>query len=178
MIKRYLCTAILCFTAGWLSACATADTEKKTKQSDAVSAKSSTQIQSQGTNEITSVDFKRAAQTAVRNMIKSGALDNLNGERYVVTISHIVDTTKKNFDTAAIKQKIGADLASSRKVRVVSAGAKNVTPQINISGRIMQRTAYVRGGKKRQEYYLHLALTEAKSGIMLWENVTPVVKKR
>lgn len=178
MIKRYVHTAVLCLTAGCISACVTTDAAEKTKQSAAVPVKQSTQVQTSETNKIALIDFKRAAQTAVRNMIKSGVLDNLSGERYVVTISHIVDTTKKNFDTAAIKQKIGADLATSRKVRVVSAGAKNVSPQINISGRIMQRTAYVRGGKKRQEYYLHLALTETKSGIMLWENVTPVVKKR
>lgn len=142
--------------------------EKKTQQ---IIKKTNT------SDQITSADFKRAVQTAVRNMIRSGILDNPNKERYVVVISHIMDTTKKNFDTADIKQKLSADLAASRKVRVISANAKNVSAQINISGRITQRTAYVRGGKKRQEIYLHLVLTEAKSGIMLWENVTPVVKK-
>ena len=123
------------------------------------------------------LDFKRAIQTAVKNMMQSGALDNPTGERYVVAVSSIVDATKKGFDTKDIKQRLGENLAAGRKVRVVSASSKNVTPQIIISGRITQRTAYVRGGKKRQEYYLNLVLTEAKSGMKLWENPTPVVKK-
>ena len=181
-MKRYVYAAALCLIAGGMSACAAAKTAQETEKPQAavdVPAKQQTQVRKQTplANEITPADFKRAVQTAVRNMVRSGALDNPAGERYVVTISHIVDTTKKNFDTADIKQKLSADLAASRKVRVVSASAKNVSPQINISGRITQRTAYVRSGKKRQEYYLHLVLTEAKSGIMLWENVTPVVKK-
>ena len=182
-MKRYVYAAALCLIAGGISACAATKNAEETGQSPAAvngPAKQPAQVQKKAaeTNEITSSDFKRAVQTAVRNMIRSGSLDNPAGERYVVTISHIVDTTKKNFDTADIKQKLRADLAASRKVRVVSAGAKNVSPQINISGRITQRTAYVRSGKKRQEYYLHLVLTEAKSGIMLWENVTPVVMKK
>ena len=124
------------------------------------------------------LDFKRAIQTAVRNMVQSGALDNPAGERYVVTVSSIVDTTKKGFGTKDIKQRLGDTLAAvaGRKVRVVSSSSKSVTPQIILSGRITQRTAFVRKGK-RQEYYLHLVLTEAKSGMKLWENTTPVVKK-
>lgn len=128
--------------------------------------------------EVTPADFRRAVQTAVRNMTRSGALDNPSGERYVVTVSHIIDVTKKGFDTEDIVRRLQADLAASRKVRVVSVSAKNVSPQINIAGRITQRTAYVRGGRKRQEYYLHLVMTEAKSGMELWENVTPVVNKK
>ena len=86
--------------------------------------------------------------------------------------------TKKGFNTKDIKQRLESELASGRKVRrVVSLASKTVSPQIIIAGRITQRTASVRGGRKRQEYYLHLVLTEAKSGMKLWENTTPVVKK-
>ncbi len=185
-MKRYVYAAILCLIAAEMAACTTtksSDTDNQQPQVPVVvntvpKQQQSVQQKTVQTNEITPADFKRAVQTAVRNMVRSGSLDNPTGDRYIVTISHIVDTTKKNFDTADIKQKLSTDLAASRKVRVVSAGAKNVSPQINISGRITQRTAYVRSGRKRQEYYLHLVLTEAKSGIMLWENVTPVVKKK
>ena len=184
-MKRYVYAAVLCLIAAEMTACTTtsSDTDNQQPQIPVVVntvPKQQPPVQQKAvqTNEITPADFKRAIQTAVRNMVRSGSLDNPTGDRYIVTISHIVDTTKKNFDTADIKQKLSTDLAASRKVRVISAGAKNVSPQINISGRITQRTAYVRSGRKRQEYYLHLVLTEAKSGIMLWENVTPVVKKK
>ena len=129
-------------------------------------------------NEITSADFKRAIQTAVKNMVRSKMLDNPTGGRYVVTVSHVADMTKKKFDTADIKQKLAETLAASRKVRVVAAGNRKNAPQIIVAGRITQRTAYVRGGRKRQEYYLHVVLTDANSGMALGENVTPVVKKQ
>lgn len=129
-------------------------------------------------NEITPADFKRAVQTAVKNMVRSKMLDNPTGGRYVVTVSHVADMTKKKFDTADIKQKLAETLAASRKVRVVAAGNRKNAPQIIVAGRITQRTAYVRGGRKRQEYYLHVVLTDANSGMALGENVTPVVKKQ
>lgn len=181
-MKRYLYLTFSCCLLGGLSACATLNPPEEKKEQPVIAQKTLSEPQTVkkivASDEITPADFRRAVQTAVRNMVRSGSLNNPAGGRYVVTVSHIVDTTKKNFDTEDIKQKLAADLAASRKVRVVSAGAKNVIPHINISGRITQRTAYIRNGRKRQEFYLHLVLTEAKSGIMLWENVTPVVKRK
>ena len=164
----------LCFLAIVLAGCVSNATEQKKAAEKSVK----TQSQTEKRTEDVSLDFKRAVQTAVRNMLQSGALDNPTGERYVVSVSSIVDATKKGFNTEEIKQKLSGDLAAGRKVRVVSAASKNVTPQLIVAGRITQRIAHVRGGKKRQEYYLHLVLTEAKSGIKLWENTTPVVVKK
>lgn len=99
-MKRYVYAAALCLIAGGMSACAAAKTAQETEKPQAavdVPAKQQTQVRKQTppANEITPADFKRAVQTAVRNMVRSGALDNPAGERYVVTISHIVDTTKR-----------------------------------------------------------------------------------
>ncbi|MBR1778660.1 MAG: hypothetical protein IJ752_08795 [Alphaproteobacteria bacterium] len=163
---------LLCFFIGFISGCAS-----KAEEEPPVVETVAEKTQPEENTEVKSLDFKRAVQTAVRNMLQSGALDNPNGERYVVAVSYIVDVTKKGFDTADIKQKLRTDLAAGRKVRVVSSSSKTVSPQIIVAGRITQRTAHVRGGKKRQEYYLHLVLTEAKSGMKLWENSTPIVKK-
>ena len=163
---------MIAFTAGCVAR--TGKTVTEEKKPAATSKKTGGKQNVSAVN--SDLDFKRAIQTAVRNMVQSGALDNPAGERYVVTVSSIVDITKKGFDTKDIKQRLGENLAAGRKVRVVSASSKSVTPQIIISGRITQRTAFVRKGK-RQEYYLHLVLTEAKSGMKLWENTTPVVKK-
>ena len=165
---------LFCFLAMLPAGCVSNATEQKNAVAE--SAEKAALIEKK--KETMSWDFKRAIQTAVRNMLQSGALDNPTGERYIVSVSYIVDATKMGFKTEEIKQKLSADLAAGRKVRVVSSAAKNVTPQIIVAGRITQRTAHVRGGKKRQEVYLHLVLTEAKSGIKLWENTTPIVKKK
>ena len=176
-----------CVFAGLLSGCQT--TARETPQTSespvavagtttaAAATKENAALKEKEIDGITASDFKRAIQTAIRNTVQSGALENPNGERYVVAVSSIVDTTKKGFDTADIKQKLGAELAAGRRARVVSLTSKNIRPQIIVAGRITQRTAFVRGGKKRQEYYLHIVLTEAKSGIKLTENTTPVVRK-
>lgn len=130
------------------------------------------------TQDISTADFKRAVQSAVQNMIKSGVLDNPGGGRYTVMVSRVANMSKREIDAADVAQKIRSDLAATKKVRVVSGMSKDAaaTPEINVSGRITQRTAYVRG-RERIEYYLHLNLTEVKSGINLWENVTPVLKR-
>lgn len=180
-MKRYFYSAAL--GAFLLNACATGGGEAAVeKKEEALSAAQTPAVERKDTvakpaEEITAADFRRAVQTAVRNMMRSGTLD-AGTDRYVVTVSHIVDTTKKGFDTAEIKRRVSADLAAGRKVRVVTAGTKNAVPQMNVSGRITQRTAYVRGGKRRQEYYLQLVLTDLKTGMMLWETVTPVVRKK
>ena len=180
-MKRYFYSAAL--GAVLINACAcAADTAVAKKEAVPPVAVQAPVVEQKKENpkpadEITAADFRRAVQTAVRNMMRSGTLD-AGTDRYTVTVSHIVDTTKKGFDTAEIKRRVGAELAAGRKVRVVTAGTKNAAPQMNVSGRVTQRTAYVRGGKKRQEYYLQLVLTDLKTGMMLWETVTPVVRKK
>ncbi len=180
-MKRYFYSAAL--VAVLINACACAADTAVEKKEEAKPAVVQAPVVEQKTetpkiaDEITAADFRRAVQTAVRNMMRSGTLD-AGTERYTVTVSHIVDTTKKGFDTAEIKRRVSAELAAGRKVRVVTAGTKNAAPQMNVSGRVTQRTAYVRGGKKRQEYYLQLVLTDLKTGMMLWETVTPVVRKK
>lgn len=127
--------------------------------------------------EISDDDLKRAIQQAVRSLLRSGVLDNPNGGRYVVTVSRVANLSKAPLDTEEAVRRIQANLAVGKKVRVVLADNAAVSPEINVSARITQRTAYVRSGK-RIEYYLHLNLTEIKSGIVLGENVTPILKRR
>ena len=169
-------TLMFCFIVGLTFGCAVSET--KQPQTSAAAVKDADQaVQKEQEIEISSSDFRRAIQKSVKNMFQSGVLDKSDGGRYVVAISYIVDATKKGFDTADVKQSLEAALASGRKVRVVASSSKTVAPQITVAGRITQRTAYISGRKKRQEYYLHLVLTDAKSGMKLWENTTPVVKK-
>lgn len=128
--------------------------------------------------DFTSADMRRTVNTAVYNMLKSGTLDNPAGEKYVVVIGRVVNTTAKDdFDTAQTVQDLKRALAASRKVRVITAQNKTVEPQFFVAGRITHRTAHLAGRKKRQEYYLHLYVTEAKTGSTLWDAPFPVVHR-
>jgi len=127
--------------------------------------------------DFTSADMRRTVNTAVYNMLKSGTLDNADGDKYVVVVGRIVNTTgKDDFDTEQTVQYLKNALASGRKVRVVSAKSKTA-PQFFIAGKITHRTAYLAGKKKRQEYYLHLFVTEATTGSRLWDAPFPIVHR-
>lgn len=127
--------------------------------------------------DFTSADMRRTVNTAVFNMLKSGTLDSVDGDKYVVAVGRIVNTTgKDDFDAVQTAQYLKNALASGRKVRVVSAKSK-IAPQFFIAGKITHRTAHLARRKKRQEYYLHLFVTEAKTGSRLWDAPFPIVHR-
>lgn len=127
--------------------------------------------------DFTNADMRFTVNRAVYNMLKSGTLDSVDGDKYVVAVGRIVNTTgKDDFDTVQTAQYLKSALAAGRKVRVVSAKSKTA-PQFFIAGKITQRTAYLSGKKKRQEYYLHLFLTEATTGSRLWDAPFPIVHR-
>ena len=129
----------------------------------------------------TIADFYRAVTHAVRNMARSGAFDNPNGGKYNLMVTHVVNTTKNDVDVLDVAEKIRTEAAASKKVTVVSGkreeGKKFIAPEISLSGRITERTGYVRG-KRRQEYYLQLNLADARTGTALSEAVVPVVVRQ
>lgn len=159
-----------------LSGCAASSSESvSAQQSEGAVAEQS----GKNDNVLSDDDLKRAIQQSVRDLLRSGVLDHPNGDRYVVTVSRVVNLSETDFDMDEAVQRIQSNLAVGKKVKVVYAGESNasVSPEISVSARITQRTAYVRSGK-RIEYYLHLNLTEIKSGIGLWETATPILKRR
>lgn len=129
-------------------------------------------------DEYTASDVRRTINTAVYNMFRSGTLDNPMGDKYVVIVGRVVNITPKtDFDTAQAVQDLKRALAAGRKVRVVSAKSKTVDPQIVVAGRITHRIAHLSGRKQRHEYYLHLYVTEAKTGSALWDAPFPIVHR-
>lgn len=123
-----------------------------------------------------SAEIRRAANTVVNNMVRSGALDNPTGDRYVVTTGRFVNKTKETFKTDEIVADVKSALAATRKVRVVGAGSKNPAPKLIVTGTVKHRIGHIRG-KERHEYYLQLNVTDLRSGTLLWEGETPIVRK-
>lgn len=165
------CLTAAFLTVSFLSGCASSEPVPEPLPAPAVSAPAPEP------KEITDDDLKRAIQQGVRSLLRSGVLDNPNGGRYVVTVSRVANLSEAPLDTEEAVRRLQANLAVSKKIRVVYGNNAAVSPEINVSARITQRTAHVRSGK-RIEYYLHLNLTEIKSGIGLGENVTPILKRR
>ena len=67
--------------------------------------------------DFTSADMRRTVNTAVFNMLKSGTLDSVDGDKYVVAVGRIVNTTgKDDFDAAqtGVKRIFASESAAKR----------------------------------------------------------------
>ena len=152
-------------------------------------------------------DFEKAAADAVSSMIGAGAVNNPKGGRYVLTISKIKNDTMQRIDTDQLVKKIRVELLNSGKVAVTTAlsinGAEDtataemrelrgnamvkqstvkgdgkvIAPDLSLSGKILQRNLSMSGGRTQIEYYFQLTLTDIESGLGLWENEFPIIKR-
>ena len=152
-------------------------------------------------------DFDEAASKAIQSMLKSGALDKKNGDRYVLAISRITNDTMQHIDTDQLIKKIRVELLRSGKVVVTTAVSANgpedamskqarelrnddefnqntvqkkgtmVAPDMSLSGKILQRNIAMDDGKQQVEYYFMLSLTEIKTGLAWWEGETVIGKR-
>ncbi len=152
-------------------------------------------------------DFDEAASKAIQSMLKSGALDKKNGDRYVLAISRITNDTMQHIDTDQLVKKIRVELLRSGKVVVTTAVSANgaedamsmqarelrnndefnqntvqkkgtlVAPDLSLSGKILQRNVAMDDGKQQVEYYFMLSLTEIKTGLAWWEGETVIGKR-
>jgi uncharacterized protein (TIGR02722 family) len=151
-------------------------------------------------------DFENAAGAMIAKMLNSGALNNPQGGRYVMSISKITNDTMQRIDTDLLIKRIRIDLLNSGKVVVstaVKAGGPEdslsmetrelrkskefkqstvadvgqmYAPDLSLSGKIIQRNTSISGSVQRVDYYFMLSLTDVKSGLALWEG-QEVVKK-
>lgn len=151
-------------------------------------------------------DFERAADEAVQDLLSSGAVANPSGDRYVMVVSRVVNDTMQRIDTDQLTKKIRVSLLRSGKVVTTTAvgvdGAEDQmneqvrelrnneefdqsgvqqkgtlqAPDLSLSGKIIQRNHKVED-EQQVEYYFQLTLTDLQSGLAVWENETPIIKR-
>ena len=150
-------------------------------------------------------DFQQAASEATQSMLKSPALNTLNGKRHILAISEVRNDTMQHIDTDQLVKKIRIELLNSGKVFVTTAVgsaedkmnkqsrelrendefssasvAKKGTlqaPDMSLSGKILQRNINIDGDKQQVEYYFMLTLTDLKSGYAVWEGESIIGKR-
>lgn len=152
-------------------------------------------------------DFETAAGAAVESMLASGAVENPNGGRYVMTVSRILNDTMQRIDTDQLTKKIRVELLNSGRVVTTSAvgidGPEDAmvqqardlrqsdefdqrgverkgtlqAPDLSLSGKIIQRNHRIDRRRQQVEYFFQLSLTDLTSGYAIWENETPIIKR-
>lgn len=151
-------------------------------------------------------DFERAANEAIEDLLKSGALDRKGGGRYVVAISKVVNDTTQRIDTDMLIKKIRIAMLKSGKAVITTAVGANgaeekmteevrklrqndefkqntiakkgtiYAPDLALSGKIIQRTVKTYNDEQLVEYYFQLTLTHLESGLAFWEGESVIGK--
>ena len=152
-------------------------------------------------------DFEIGATEAVQKMLRSGAVNHPNGGRYVLAVSRITNDTMQHISTTQLTKKIRIELLNSGKVVTTTAigldepedemssavrelrqsdevhqsrlpgKGQLQSPDLSLSGRLIQQTQRMNRKTQRTEYYLQLTLTEVGSGLAIWEGETMIVKQ-
>ena len=142
-------------------------------------------------------DFKIAANSLIKDLLKSPALDRPGGGRYVVAISKIINDTTQDIDTDQLLKDIRIALLKSGKAVIttyIEAGGPEdpmtgeirklrtnneikqktlpgkgqiIAPDYALSGKIIQKVYFINNGKK-VDYYFILTLTDLKTGLAVW----------
>ena len=152
-------------------------------------------------------DFQETSSKMVQSMLKSGAVDKNNGDRYVLAISRVENKTMQHIDTDQLVKKIRVELLKSGKVVITTAISSNgsedkmykkarnlrnddefnqntvqkkgtmIAPDLSLSGKILQRNVRMDDGRQQVEYYFMMSLTEIKSGLAWWEGEEIIAKR-
>lgn len=151
-------------------------------------------------NQINIQDYIQAANAAVNDLLASGALDRVPNPPAVLAISRIVNNTGQQIDTDLLVKKIRVAVLNSGKALTTTTMGLGGTaedpmakglqqenefmndqkttrkPDFTLSGKIIETTA--RAGSTRQSTYsFQLSLTDARTGLAVWEGEKEITKQ-
>ncbi len=151
-------------------------------------------------------DWQIAAEKGIRSLLASGVLNRSDGRKTILMISTIKNTTLQHINTRILTDKIrqallqsgkaltttaiggnGADDIASRQVRrlaeddmfnqaTVQKSGTAIAPDMSLSGEIVQQRT--ESGRVRESYFFfHLAITDLKTGLAVWEDNIEIAKQ-
>src|SRR5450432_3406684 len=145
-------------------------------------------------------DYIQAANEMTGKLLASGALDRVANPPAVLAISRIINNTGQQIDTDLLTKKIRvAVLQSGKALTTTTMGlggtaedpmakglqqenefksdVKNTrTPDFTLSGKIIQ-LAVKSGNTSQSTYSFQLSLTDAKTGLAVWEGEKEITKQ-
>jgi uncharacterized protein (TIGR02722 family) len=107
-------------------------------------------------------------------LIKKIRIELLNSGRVVITTAVAAGGAE---DSASFD--VRSDLRGNDEFdqsRVQRKGTM-VAPDLSLSGKIMQRNLTIDRRKQQIEYYFQLTLTDLETGLAIWENEYPIIKR-
>jgi len=119
-------------------------------------------------------DFDAAVRTLIKHLAKSGVLKPVDGGKNKILMTRVVDKTAQKVNVAEIQSVIKREMTKTGKIAFIDGKGDAKRPDFALSGKVTSRIANIRG-EERTEFYLYLALSESKTGVVFWENQTPVL---
>jgi uncharacterized protein (TIGR02722 family) len=150
--------------------------------------------------QINAQDFIQAADNATKDLLASGVLDKVPTPPAVLAISRIVNNTGQQIDTDLLTKKIRVALLNSGKAQTTTtmglggtaedpmakglqqenefASDQKATrkPDFTLSGKIIENRAQS-GNTRQYTYSFQLSLTDARTGLAVWEGEKEISKQ-
>lgn len=124
-------------------------------------------------------DFALAADGMLQSLYDSPAFAGrkaADGGAPVLRVGRVRNDATDNFDTDLLVKKMTVSITRSGKARVASAEQTSVAPDYTLTGKILETRA--KAGKTRQTTFtFQLTLTDAKTGLSVWEEEKQVTKQ-
>lgn len=163
-------------------------------------------VQTGGTQSVVTVgqiniqDYMQAADAMTSDLLAKGALDRVANPPAVLAISRIVNNTGQQIDTDLLTKKIRVQILNSGKALTTTTmglggtaedpmaqGLQQEnefksdqkvtrTPDFTLSGKIIQ-LAVKAGNTSQSTYSFQLSLTDAKTGLAVWEGEQEITKQ-
>ena len=151
-------------------------------------------------------DWQIAAEKGVNSLLSSGVLDRPDERKTIIMINTVKNSTLQHINTRILTDKIrqailrsgkaltttaigaqGAEDTATRQVRelenddlfnqeTVQKHETAIAPDMSLSGEIVQQKT-VSGRNNESYFFFHMALTDLKTGLALWEENVEIVKQ-
>jgi uncharacterized protein (TIGR02722 family) len=107
-------------------------------------------------------------------LVRKIRIELLNSGRVVVTTA-VAAGGPEDRATFQVREELRGNVEFDQ--RGVQQTGTLQAPDISLSGKILQRNLAMSGNRQQIEYYFQLVLTDLASGLAIWENEYPVIKR-
>lgn len=107
-------------------------------------------------------------------LIKKIRIELLNSGKVVITTAVSGDGAEDSASLDVRQDLRGNDEFDQSRVQ---RKGTLVAPDLSLSGKILQRNITVSRRKQQIEYYFQLTLTDLETGLAIWENEYPIIKR-
>ncbi|HTB63582.1 MAG TPA: hypothetical protein VK737_08335 [Opitutales bacterium] len=129
------------------------------------------------TGRINFQDFNTTASDLVQAMLNANAIkDKHPGSPTLVLVSTITNETDQQFDTDQLTANIRSSLLQTGRIQIIASAASGAVPDYILAGKIMMDKTYA-GNINQSAYSFDIALTDATTSAIVWENNHQVVKQ-